>query len=169
MADCFNPTVIQQTIPRADMTPLERLVLTRMFDCAPDGDGLYFFSEYGPRDLIEVPCPELLAALAQSPEVPSALRVYVAGHLSDLDPAAPEVEIDLSGTSWEFFFQDIVRRSRTLRYLTTVSAFTSSKMRPDAFGGSATLITADTIKSKSTSDILEDFIAEIELGAPPPV
>ncbi len=61
--------------------------------------------------------------------------------------------------------QDIVRRSTTLRYVTAVSSFSCSKMRPDGFGGMAVLITADRIVGKSTSDILEDFLAEAGLDA----
>ena len=38
-------------------------------------------------------------------------------------------------------------------------------MRPDGFGGMAVLITADAIVGKSTNDILEDFLAEVEGGA----
>lgn len=30
MADYYTPTVIQQTIPEADMTPLERLLLSHI-------------------------------------------------------------------------------------------------------------------------------------------
>ena len=76
-----------------------------------------------------------------------------------------EIDIDFSGTSWEFIFQDIVRRSSTLRYVTAVTSFTCSKMRPDGFGGMAVLITADAIVGKSTNDILEDFLAENDGGA----
>jgi hypothetical protein len=62
-------------------------------------------------------------------------------------------------TSW--------RRSPTLRYVTAVSAFTCSKMRPDGFGGMAVLITADGVIGKSTSDIIEDFLRDIlEMGEP---
>ena len=32
MADYLTPTVVQQTIPLADMTPLERLILTNVFE-----------------------------------------------------------------------------------------------------------------------------------------
>ena len=38
MTDHFEPTVVQQTIPNADMTLLERLLLTRIFDSEADGD-----------------------------------------------------------------------------------------------------------------------------------
>jgi hypothetical protein len=168
MAGYFFPTVIQQTIPNADITPLERLILTQIFDCEPCGDGLYFFAEDAPRDFVELPAKDLHAALADSAGIASSLLDYVAENMSGLDPTAAEVQIDLSGTSWEFFFQDIVRRSRTLRYVTVVSAFTCSRMRPDAFGGSAALITADAVKGKSTTDMLEDFTAEMERGDPVP-
>jgi hypothetical protein len=47
-----------------------------------------------------------------------------------------------------------------LQYITAVSAFICSKMRPDGFGGMAMLITADTVMGKSTNDIVEDFLNE---------
>jgi hypothetical protein len=53
-----------------------------------------------------------------------------------------------------------VRHSAGLRYVTAVSAFTCSKMRPNGFGGMAVLITADTVIAKSTNDIIEDFLTE---------
>lgn len=56
-----------------------------------------------------------------------------------------------------------MRRSKTLRYVTAVSAFTCSKMRPDGFGGMAVLITAEAVTGKSTSDIIEDFLTEAGL------
>jgi hypothetical protein len=31
MADHFQPTVVQQTIPDSEMTPLERLLLSKIF------------------------------------------------------------------------------------------------------------------------------------------
>jgi hypothetical protein len=162
MADYFTPTVVQQTIPLADMTALERLILSHILDAEPDGDGLYFFSDTGPSDLIVLSGAQFRAAFAESQGIPSRLRDYVAERLPRLDPNAIDVELDVSGTSWEFFLQDIVRRSRTLHYVTLVSAFTCSKMRPDGFGGSATLVTADEIKSKSTNDILEEYVGAME-------
>ena len=39
-------------------------------------------------------------------------------------------------------------------------------MRPDGFGGMAVLITASEVISKSTGDILEDFLAEAHLDEP---
>ncbi len=168
MADYHSPTVVQPTIPDRDMTPLERLLLSRILDCEPDGDGLYFYSETGPNDGIELPLDELRTALSASDGVPSTAYDYVIARLAPGGADDTHIEIDLSGTSWEFILQDIVRRSRTLDHITVVSAFTCTKMRPDGFGGMAVLITADAIKGKSTHDILEDFLAEESVCSAPP-
>ncbi len=162
MTDYFSPTVIQQTIPIADMTPLERLVLSLIFDAEPDGETLYFHTDSGPCDVIGLSIDELRAAFEASAEIDSTATTYVAERLASVPAADTEIEIDFSGTSWEFIFQDIVRRSSTVHYVTAVTAFTCSKMRPDGFGGMAVLITADAILGKSTNDILEDFLAERE-------
>ena len=164
MADYFTPTVVQPTIPIADMTALERLLLTRIFEAEPDGAGRYIFAEEGPADTITVNRGELNAALADSQAADSTAKTYVAERLSQISADETIIDLDLSGTSWEFLFQDIVRRSPTLDNVTVISAFTCSKMRPDGFGGMAVLITADAIKGKSTNDLLEDFLAEAEPG-----
>ena len=163
MADYFEPTIIQQSIPGADMTPLECLLLSNIFEAESDGDGWYFFSEQGPATMIAISRAELDAALAASQTATSAANAYIAEQLAPLPPDQAEVDLDLSGTSWEFLFQDIVRRSPRLRYVTAVTSFTCSKMRPDGFGGMAVLITSDAIVGKSTNDFLEDFLAEVGL------
>ena len=113
--------------------------------------------------MIFVTRAELEAALASSPDVESAAHLYVTEQLAAANADASEIDLDLSGTSWEFFFQDIVKRSKTLTYVSVVAAFTCSKMRPDGFGGMAVLITRDAIVGKSTNDLLEDFLAEAGL------
>lgn len=161
MADYYMPTVVQPTIPNADMTPLERLLLTHVFTAEPDGDDLYLFTEYGPNTLLDLPRTDLVAALAASAGTESAAAAYVADRLATAteQPEEEAFALDLSGTSWEFILQDVVRRSATLDHVTVVSAFTCSRMRPDGFGGMAVLITADAIAGKSTDDILEDLLA----------
>jgi hypothetical protein len=168
MADYYFPTVVQQVIPIAHMTPLERLILQRMFDFEPDGDGLYFFSNTGPRDFFDLPVATLKAAFAQSTGTESALRGYLANLVAGLGEATTHAEIDLSLLSYEPILQDIVRRSRALAYVTVVTAFTCSKMRPDGFGGMATIITAEAVRSKSTYDILDDFIGKAPASLPMP-
>lgn len=164
MADYFSPTVVQPAIPNADMTALERLLLTHIFDSEPDGDGLYFFAETSPNNQIELPITEIREALAQAERVGGEAAAFVRDQVKDARDDDDYVEIGLSQKSYEFIFQDIVKRSPTLDHVTIVSSFTCSKMRSDGFGGMAVLVTADAIKGKSTEDILDDFLDEAEHG-----
>lgn len=165
MADYYTPTVIQQTIPEADMSPLERLLLSHIFDAERDREGWYFFSEQGPADMILVERAALEAALAQS-HAPgenfanTLVKEYLL-KLQGAEPDAPLVDLDLSTTSWEPIMQDIVRRSPTLNYVAAVSSFTCSRMRSDGFGGMVVVISADAILGKSTTDLLEEFIEQV--------
>ena len=164
MADYLSPTVVQPFIPNADMTPLERLLLMQIFESESDSDGLYFFAESSPEELITLPIEALRNALAASDGVVSETATLVIERLEGVSEDDSHVEFDLSMTSWEFIFQDIVKRSATLDHVSVVSAFTCTKMRPDGFGGMAILITADAIRGKSTGDILSDFMDEAKHG-----
>jgi hypothetical protein len=162
VGDYFSPTIIQQPIPVADMTLLERLVLGCIFDAESDGDASRFYAALGPSEAIGLPIDTLRAALAASAGIDSTAAAYIAERLAVTPEGATEIDIDLSGMSWESIILDIVRRSSTLRYVTAVTSFTCSTMRPDGLGGMAVLITADAIMGKSTTDILEEFMTEIE-------
>ena len=168
MADYFTPIVIQQTIPEADMSPLERLLLSHVFEAERDGDGWYFFAESQPDDIIIVARAALEAALAASQlVVDNTANSFVTKLLASLKDEDQDghLDLDLSETSWEFIFQDIVRRSSTLRYVSAVSSFTCSRMRPDGFGGAVVVISADAILGKSTNDLLEEFIEQVAPGS----
>lgn len=160
MADYHSPTIVQPSIPNVDMTQLERLVLTHIFDFEPDGDALYLFTELGPSDIFELPAKEFHAAFAASAGVPSRVRDYLQYTFANLDTAAEFVEVDISGMSWNFILQDIVRRSRALGYLYVLTAFTCTKMRPDGFGGMVVFVTAENVEGKSTFEILDEFIVK---------
>jgi len=164
MADYHSPTVVQPTIPNTDMTALEHLLLTHIFESAPDGDGLYFFAETSPNTQIELPIETIRSALADSDGVPSEAVAFVREQLKEAGDDDEYVDLDLSQISFEFLFQGIVKRSATLDHVTIVTSFTCTKMGPDGFGGMAVLITADAIKGKSTEDILGDFLDEAEHG-----
>ena len=157
MPDYLTPTVIQPAIPIADITPLERLLLSHVFNAERQGERLYFYADEGPADRIWLDRARLEAALAQI-RIDSTAATLVIEHLARIPADNVEIELDFSDRCWEAIFQDIVRRSPSLRYVTAVSAFTCSKMRPDGFGGMAVLITADTVMGKSTSDIVADFL-----------
>lgn len=167
MADYYMPTVVQQTIPNADMTPLERLLLCSIFESDTDGDGLYFHHWEGPSDMIWMSHSELETALAASLTADSVINAWVTAQLEKFareenSAGLDEVELDLSDIWYPSIFQNIIKRSATLRFVSITTSFTCSKMRDDGFGGMAIFITADVIKSQSTNEFLEDCIGEIE-------
>ncbi len=85
------------------------------------------------------------------------------------EPDQSIIYLDLSGFSWETIFQDVVRRSKTLEYISVISSFTCSKMYSDGFGGMAVVVTGTAIRGKSTEDILEELLEEEEAGPFAPV
>ncbi len=89
MADDFSPTVIQQPIPIADMTPLERLVLSLIFDAEPDGEAVYFHTALGPSDAIGLSIDELRAAFDASAEIDSTASAYIAERMGSHPPTTP--------------------------------------------------------------------------------
>ncbi len=160
MADYHTLIVVQQTIPNADMTPLETLILNRIFDSETIKDELYFFSDHGTSDVLSFDPAELRESLAQSENTPSSIYDAVKGELDGADPEAEDIELDFSITSFESIFQDIVKRSSTLNYISVIASFICSKMRPDGFGGMVTLITPAEILNASTNDILEKWLSD---------
>ena len=120
-----------------------------------------FYADEGPADRIWLDRARLEAALAQS-RIDGTAATLVIEHLARIPVDNVEIELDFGDRSWETIFQDIVRRSPSLRYVTAVSAFTCSRMRPDGFGGRAVLITAERVMGKSTSDIVADFLNAAE-------
>lgn len=166
MADYLTPTVVQQNILDKDISPFERLLLGNIFSFEQYGDELYFFSEDGPSTFLTIERAMLESALDTSRDRPSSVAEEIGAQLAKIPIDEPIVELDLSAVSWEFIFQDIVRRSDVLSYLTVVSSFTCTKMRRDGFGGMAVLITKDAVVGKSTHDILDDLVLEAALDGP---
>lgn len=159
MADYFTTSIIQPTIPGADITPLERLLLSHAFSAEEDGDGVYFFAETAIDEPPTITCEALSHALGAD-DRPSRASDFVRAELDACDDQSGAIDLDLTKTSWERFFQDIIRRSPTLSHVTVLQAYTCSKMRPDGFGGAAIFIIADAIRAKSTDDLIEEFMTE---------
>ncbi len=159
MADYYSPTVVEPMIPAVDTTPLERLLLDHVFDVEDVGDGFTLSEWQGPSDYPEFDRETLAAALAASDTVESRIAAPIEALLSSVPDDDPViVELDRAEASVEMILQDIVRRSQTLRYVSIICAFTCTKMRPDGFDGAVTLITAEAVRSKSTNDILGEFL-----------
>ena len=167
MSENYAVTVIEGEIPIADMTTLERLVLGSMFTCEEADEGrVRFYAEEGAADWVSPDPVVLAAARRDSASIPSRLNAYIDQTLAlyCADPAV-EVEIDMTGLCWESILQDIVRRSPTLRYVSTSTAFTCSKMTAGGFGGAASVVTADAVWSQSTHAFIENRIAKIEAAS----
>lgn len=162
MADYFTPTIVEPEIPDADMTPLERLLLSHIFETEQYDGVTYLFSEQGPSDMVYLDRAEVMAALTASENTPSSTNDFVREQLAAAGSDASEIEFDMSVSGWPVLFQDILSRSATIPYVTVKSAFTCSKMRSDGFGGMAMLITADDVMAKSTHDIIEEFEAKLK-------
>ena len=157
MAHQASPTVIQQLIPRADMTELELLLLAYVFYAEEHEAGFYFYTDEGPASFITVSRDRLAAALAASQHTSSEMNAYVAERL----PGLPKEAVD------DLVLGCAMARSKTLTYLTAITSFTSSKLRPDALGGLAVLVTAEEVTSNSTNEILEDLLENAGLTQAP--
>lgn len=173
MADYHSPIVVQPNIPVEDITPLERLILDLVFDAENEACGIYYHSWCGPSDVVTPPVDDLRTACAASQEQgESSIGKHVIALLARYDADASgdpldDIDVDLTGsdTSWDQMFQDIVRRSAAIDEIVVTTAFTCTRMRPDGFGGSVMLITADAIRYRSTTDILEEFWNEAAKAA----
>ena len=126
MADYFTQMVVHQTIPQRDITPLERLLLSHIFTGEAGGEGLYFFTEQGPSDMLWLNRPEVEQALRASEALDSRANSFIREQLAQHASDVGEIEIDMSGQDWPFLFQDIVKRSPMLQFVTIEAAFTCS-------------------------------------------
>ena len=160
MADYQSPTVIEPTIPASDVTPLERLLLEHVYEIEEEDDRLYLSEWEGPNDYPEIARDALEHALQASGPRPSRIGPHVVTLLAISTEDPLPVPLDLRDSSSDMILQDIVRRSAVLSHLAVITAFTCTKMRPDGFGGAVTLITADRILTKSTTDVLGEFLDE---------
>ncbi|ALJ14077.1 hypothetical protein [Sphingopyxis macrogoltabida] len=156
MADYHSPTIVRPDIPRAAMTLLEHRLLIGMFSHEGGEDEVYFFAEDYVNDLLHLDLAEVHQLLEVDPFPDSYAVTAIRDHLRKLDPAEGELALDMSVIGYEGIFQDIIKRCDALDDVEVVAAWTCTKMRPDGFGGMATLITADAIKTMSTASFLDE-------------
>ncbi|WP_205215961.1 hypothetical protein U0027_23985 (plasmid) [Agrobacterium tumefaciens] len=57
-------------IPRADVSPLEMLILTNVLECSETDTGLVLFTDFGPTNPIRVARSELIDAFRASHNLP---------------------------------------------------------------------------------------------------
>lgn len=162
MADYRTKTVVTPELPATAMTPLERLLLSHVFDEEEWSDGVFFSTWNSPSELISPMADELRTALEASRNVESRFTDHITGLLEQFDATDEierglNIEIDLTTQvgGWPEVLQDILRRSDAIEEIIVWAAFTCSKMRADGFGGSVMRITKAAIQYSSTTDMLE--------------
>ncbi|WP_034999335.1 hypothetical protein [Beijerinckia mobilis] len=160
MADYYSPTVVQQIIPEEDMTELEKAVLLEIFQYAETGKGVYLFHEDRPQDHITIQPEDYARLLAAPDDGSSTLLTWLREHRPA--GATDSTWLDMSEFSYENILQDVVKRSRTIIYISVITSWTCSKMRSDGFGGMASFITAKGIQCHSTAQFLEDCLDQLE-------
>ena len=167
MADYHSPTIVRPDIPRSATTLLEHRLLIGMFSHEGEQDAVYFFAEDYVNDLLHLDLSEVHELLEVDPFPEGYAVTAVREHLRQLDAAEGELALDMSVIGYEGIFQDIVKRCDVLDDVEVVAAWTCTKMRPDGFGGMATLITADAVESMSTASFLDEARARIRNGTAP--
>lgn len=170
MADYYSPTVVNPFLPSDAISLIEILVLTQMYDWEHSGDRLYFFNETGRPSEIELHVAEVRDLIDAAPSDAGRLVKLLTIELSTLEPEQATFTLDVGDHLDAEIFQDILSRCPDVDHITITSAWTCSKMRPDGFGGSVTVITAEKILTESTSS-LEDHLLDRalhgEFGASP--
>lgn len=151
------------TLPIADISPLEKLILSRVLDCAEIDGGLELYTDTGPMNPVVVSQRELMEAIDTSDQAnESLLKRFMRERVLSILPAEnpdPEsvVFIDLSEFPWQFVVQDIITRSPTLRELVVIQWISDPSQRPDTFGAGVSLITENGIFHATSEDLLADF------------
>lgn len=163
MADYHSPTVVEPTIPTTDMTAVEQLLLSHVFEFEEDGDGLYFFAEICLEDMPVIEIDDVRKALAEGGGTDCRTADFLRDQLTRLNGDDDYLQLDAE-IPWETAFQDIVRRSATIEHVEVISSFTCTKMRPDGFGGAVTVITADQVLSSSTEQMTGELLDRAQYG-----
>ena len=160
MANYSVPTIVQQQIPCCDITTLEFLILTQIFDHAVEEGTISFYHAIEPQCTLVLDLAQLHAALSAPENNGTTALSHLVAQFGGEIAAAAGMQFDASDDCWTGIFQDIVKRSETIDHISIVSTFVCDKMRVDGFGGAVILITKDTIRYASTTDLLRDFLCD---------
>jgi hypothetical protein len=156
-------TTTYPALPIADISPLEKLILSKVLDCAEVDGGLELYTDTGSMNPIVVPQRELMEAMDTPDQASESLLKRFVGErvLSILPAENPDPEsvvfIDLSEFPWQFVVQDIITRSPTARELVVIQWVSDPSQRPDTFGASVSLITENGVFHATSEDLLADF------------
>lgn len=159
--------VINPAIPLQDITPLERLFLSTVFDAGEIDGALLLHSDRPVSSTIHIPAADLSSAYQASRDVPNSdLNRIVARRWRHQIDESHRIEIDLAETSWEFVLQDIVARSTILQEVRVLEWYRHPSQAPDSFGANVMLITATECVGRSSDDLFEELRAGSETQRP---
>ncbi|MCQ4633946.1 hypothetical protein GB927_028195 [Shinella sp. CPCC 100929] len=160
-------------IPLADITPLEKLVLTHVLECSETEAGLVLFTDVGPINPINMKRQALLDAFgASAPQADSALNAFIGSRILALLPTSPDgndvaAEIDLNEFPWPFIVHDIVARSPSLPEVTVIQWMNHPSQRLETYGASVSLITGKGIHHATSEELLKRFRLQDRALVPP--
>lgn len=167
MGDLETTVVITPAIPLDDMTPLERLVLSHVFDAGETDEGLLLYSDRGAAKLLNIPTTELATAYTASlARSDSDLNEIIGQCWADLESAGETVNVDMSDTTWEFVLTNIVARSTILTEIRVLEWYRHPSQSQDSFGANVMLITEHAVVGRNSDDLLEEMRAETETQRP---
>ena len=166
MTENHSPTVVRPSIPAGAITPLELALLTAMFEHEADGDALYFFASEGASSSVSLDIAEAKTLLAAETIVEGEITAFVRDRLAQAGPDDVELELDLSDLDETHIFQPIVRRCDALDHVVITSAWTCTRMQPDGFGGSVTVVTAGHVFWSSTHEMEAQLLDRADYGDP---
>ena len=173
MTDFETRVYTYPPIPPADITPLEKLMLTHILECSETEAGLVLFTDAGPINPISVKRQALLDAFRTSaPQVDSALNAFIGSRILALMPTSPggddiAADIDLSEFPWQFIVHDIVARSPSLPEVTVIQWMNHPSQRLETYGASVSLITGRGIHHATSEDLLNRFRSQDRALEPP--
>lgn len=166
MNDLETTVVITPAIPLGDMTPLERLVLSHVFDAGPTDEGLLLYSDRGAASRLRFRADDLVNAYAVSRHIPHSEINRIAARCwaswCEEEEPGEVIEMDLTETSFEFMLRDIVARSSILSEIRVLEWYRHPSQNPDSFGAKIMLVTAVAIVGRSSDDLLEEMRTEAE-------
>src|SRR5262249_28378435 len=140
-------TIVRQTIPGDRLTPIERWLLTRVFEPTETDDGLSFDAEWSLNDILEeevFPDDELTTALAASREICPELCAEVERVINE------SKGIYLGAINYERIFQSILRRHPDVLPCVSIEVLVQApdcNSRWGIFHETLKMITAQSIQS----------------------
>ena len=154
MADYATPTVVIPALPVDCIDPVERFILTSVFEHQLWDGALHLYAQEGVDDELFVSRQTLDAVLDMVEPGTHRLAMLLAAQIRETSQASDPQPLICFINELEpaRVLQGIVRRyPGQVPHVVIQQALTCSRMRPDGFGGAATFIHAEGIEHICTT------------------